>query len=88
MPYGHGLTKADRPRGKEYGSYVVIPCLYHLEIFPKLINLGWGISVGEPKFTSDGVKATFGHEFPEAIGARICLLIQGGDTPKILPIPS
>ena len=88
MPYGHGLVRADRPRGKEYGSHLVIPCLYHLANFPKLINIGWGVSVGEPKFTSDGVKATFGNEFPKAIGAWICLLIQGGDTPKTLPLPS
>ena len=66
---------------------MVIPCLYHLENFPKLINIGWGVSFSEPKFTSDGVKAAFRHKFPEAIKAWIFLLIKGGDTPKILPLP-
>ena len=75
-------------RGKEDGSYVVIPCLYHLENFSKLINIGWGVSVSEPKFTSDGVKAAFRHELPEVIGKWICLLTKGGDTPKIVPLPS
>ena len=69
MPDGHGLVKADLPRGKEDGSHVVIPCLYHLANLPKLINIGWGVSVSEPKFTSDGVKAAFIDEFPGAIGA-------------------
>ena len=46
---------------------MVIPCLYHMEIFPKLINIEWGVSVSEPNFTSDGVKAAFRYEFPEAI---------------------
>ena len=55
---------------------------------PKLINIGWGVSVSEPRFTSDGVKAAFRHEFPEAIRACICLLIKGVDTPKIVPLPS
>ena len=55
---------------------------------PKLINIGWGVSVSEPKFTSDGVKLVFRHELYEAIGAWICLLIKGGNTPKILPLPS
>ena len=41
-----------------------IPCLYHLENFPKIINIGWGVSVSEPKFKSDGVKADFRHEPP------------------------
>ena len=54
IPDGHGLVEADFPRGKEYGSRVVIPCLYHLVDFPKLINIGWGVSVSEPKFMSDG----------------------------------
>ena len=66
---------------------MVIPCLYHLENFPKLINIGWGVSVSEPKFTSDGVNAEFIHESPQAIGAWICLVIKGGDTPKIFPLP-
>ena len=88
MPDGNGLVKADFPRGKEYGSRVVIPCLYYLENLPKLINIGWGVSVSEPKFTSNGVKAAFRHEFTGAIGAWIYLLIKGGDTTKILPIPS
>ena len=65
-----------------------IPCLYHLVNFPKLINIGWGVSVSEPKFTGDGVKAAFIHESPQEIGAWICLLIKGGDPPKILPLPS
>ena len=88
MPDGHGLVKADFPRGKEYGSHVVIPCLYHLKNLPKLINIGWGVGVSEPKFMSDGVKAAFIREFPEPIGAWIFPLIKGGDTPKILPLPS
>ena len=87
MSDGHGLVEAYLPRGKEDGIHVVIPCLYHLESFPKLINIWWGVSVSEPKFTSDGVKAAFRHEFPEAIGAWIFLLIKGGDTPKIVPLP-
>ena len=64
MPDGHELVEEYCPRGKEYEIHVVIPCLYHLYNFPKLINIGWGISVSEPKFTSDGVKAEFRHEFP------------------------
>ena len=67
---------------------MVITCLYHLENLPKIINIGCGVSVGEPKFTSDGVKASFRHELPKAIGAWICLLIKGGDNPKIPPLPS
>ena len=88
MPDGHGLVEAYLSRGKEDGGQVVIPCLNHLENFPKPINIGLGISVSEPKFTSDGVKVAFRHEFPQAIGACICLLIKGGDNPKILLLPS
>ena len=88
MPYGNGIVEADCPTGKEGGSHVVIPCLYHLDKLTKLINIGWEVSVSETKFMSDGVKAAFRHEFPEAIGAFICLLIKGVDTPKILPLPS
>ena len=55
---------------------------------PKLINIGWGVSVSEPRFTSDGVKAAFRHELPEVIGACIYLLIKGVDSPKIIFIPS
>ena len=62
---GHGLFNSDFPRGKEDGSHVVIPCLYHMANFPKLINLRWGVSVIEPKFTGDGVKVTFRHEMPQ-----------------------
>ena len=40
-PDENGLVEADCPRGKEYRSDVVIPFLYHLENFPKLINI-WG----------------------------------------------
>ena len=47
-----------------------------------------GVSVSEPKFTSDGFKLAFRHELPQRIGAWICLLIKGDDTQKILPIPS
>ena len=59
IPYGHGLVETDFPRGKGGGIHVVIPCFYHLENFPRLINVGWVVSVSEPKFTSDGVKAAF-----------------------------
>ena len=76
MPYLHGLVESDLPRGKEDGNHVVIPCLYHLENFPKIINIGWGVSFNEPKFTSDGVKSAFKHELPKAIGAWIYLLIK------------
>ena len=55
---------------------------------PKLINVGWGVSVSEPNFTNDGVKTEFKHEFPHSIGAWVCLFIKGGDTPKTLPLPS
>ena len=86
---GHVLVEEDCPRGKEDGSHAVIPYLYHLANFPKLINIGCGgVSVSEPKFTSDGIKAAFRYQFPKAIWAWICLLIKGGDTPKILPMPS
>ena len=88
IPDGHRLVETYLPRGKKYKIYVVIPCLYHLANFPKLINIGWGDSVSKPRFTSDGVKAAFRHEFPEAIGSCICLLIKGFDTPKIVPLPS
>ena len=83
----HGLVEADFKRGKEDGSHVVIPCIYHLEIFPKLINIVWAVSVSEPKFTSDGVKAAFINELPQVIGAWICLFIKGGDTPTPPPPP-
>ena len=56
---GHGLIETDFPRGKEDGSHVVIPYIYPLENLPKLINIGWGVSVSEPKFTSDRVKVPF-----------------------------
>ena len=62
IPDGHRLVKTDLPRGKEDGSHVVIPCLYHMANLPKLINIGWGVSVIEPKFTSNGVKVMFRHE--------------------------
>ena len=65
---------------------MVIPCLYHLEKLPKLIKIGWGVGVSEPKFTSEGVKAEIRHEPPQAIGTWMCLLIKGGDNPKIPPI--
>ena len=55
-------------------------------IFPMLINTGWGVSVIDPKLTSDGVKAEFRHELPKAIGEWIFLLIKGDDTPKNIPI--
>ena len=44
----------------------------------------------EPKFTSDGVKAAFRNEFPQAIGAWIFLLIKGGyiPPPPLPPLPS
>ena len=67
---------------------MVIPCLYHLSNLPTLINIEWGVSVNEPKFTIDGVKSELRHEFPKPIGAWICLLIEGYDTPKILFLPS
>ena len=60
----------------------------NLANLPKLINIGWGVSVSEPKFTSDGVKVEFRHELPKAIGAWIFLLIKGSNTPKIVPLPS
>ena len=84
MPDGNGLVQARFQRGKEDGSHVFIPCLYHLENLPKLITIGWGVIVSEPKFTSDVVKASFKHELPKAIGAWICLLIKLGDNPKSL----
>ena len=88
IPDGHGRIEADFPRGREDESHVVIPYLYHLEHLPKLINIGWSVSVCEPKFTSNVVKAAFRHELPQAIGACIFLLIKGVDTPKIVPLPS
>ena len=87
MTDGNGLVKADLQRGKEDGSHVEIPCLYHLENLPKLIKIGLGVSVSEPKFTSDGIISAFRHELTRVIGAWIFLLIKGGDTPKILPLP-
>ena len=69
MTYGNGIVEADLPRGKEYGSHVVITCLYHLENFPKNINIGWGVIVSKPEFKSDDAKAAFRHELPEAIGS-------------------
>ena len=62
IPDGHGLVEAYDPIGKEDGSNVVIPCLYDLENWPKIINIRWGVSVSEPKLKSEGVKATFRHE--------------------------
>ena len=58
MPDEHGIVEGDFPRVKEDGSRVghSIPLPYG-ENFPKLINIGWGVSVNEPKFTSDGVKS-------------------------------
>ena len=73
VPYGHVLVKAYCLRDKEDGRCVVITCLYHLANFPRFVNIGWGVSVIEPKFTSDGVKAEFRHESPKAIGAWISL---------------
>ena len=71
MIYGHGLVDADCPIGKEDVIHVVIPCLYHLDNFPKLINIGWGVSVSEPNFTSDGVKASFVVELVEGKGHNL-----------------
>ena len=88
IPDGHVIVEADYSRGKEDGSHLVIPCLYHLENFPKLINIGWGVSVSEPNFKSDGVKAALRYGLTKAIGACICLLIKGGDTTKIVPLTS
>ena len=82
------LSKAYFSRGKEDGSHVVIPCLYHLANFSKLINIGWRVIVSETKFTSDCIKSAFGHELPEAIGPWIFLLIKRLDTTKIVPLPS
>ena len=87
VPDGHGLVEADFLRIKEYGSRVVIICLYRLDNFPKLIDIGWGVSFIEPRFTSDGVKAAFRNKIPKAIRAWIFLLIKWGDIPKILPLP-
>ena len=69
---GHGIAEADFPRVKGDGSHVVIPYLYHMVNFPKLINIGWEVSVSEPKFKSDGVKSAFRHELLETIGGWIC----------------
>ena len=61
---------------------------------PKLISIGLGIGVSEPKFTSDpkvtsdDVRAAFRHEFPQAIGAWIFPLIKGCGTPKTFPLSS
>ena len=88
MTDGNALVETDCPIGKEYGSHGVISCLYHLVNFPKLINIGWGVSVSEPKLTSDGVKVTLYMNPLQEIGSWICLLIKGGDTPKTLPLPS
>ena len=82
----HGLVKEDFSRGKEYSCVHSMP--YHLANLPKIINIGWGVSVSEPKFTSDFVKADFRHELSKAIGAWISLLFKGVDTPKIVPLPS
>ena len=84
----HGLVEADWPRGKEYRSPVVITYLYPMMNFPKIINIGWVVSVSEPKFTIDGIKAAFRNEFPQEIGEWICLFIKGVGTPKPLHIPS
>ena len=67
---------------------MVIPCLYHLDKIPKLINIGWGLIFSEPNFTSDGIIAAFRHELPEVVGLCIFLFIKGLDTPKIVPLPS
>ena len=83
----HGLAKVYFPRGKEDGSHVVIPCLYYLEIFQKVINIRWRVSVSEPKFKSDDFKAALRHEFPKVVGVWIFLLIKGRDNPKTLPLP-
>ena len=88
MPDGHGIVGVDFPRGKEYVSRIFILCIYHLARFPKLIKIGWGVSVSEPKFTSNDINLVFRHEFPEAIGEWICLLIKWGDNPKIFSPPS
>ena len=88
MPYGNGLVETDLPIDKEDGSHVVIICLYHLENLPKIINTGWGVSVSEPSFTSDGVKSEFRHELPEAIGEWIFLLIKGDYNPPPPHLPS
>ena len=65
---------------------MVIPCLYHLANFSRVINIGWGVSVIEPNFTSDGVNEKLRHEFSKEIGAWIFLLIKGDDTPKNVPL--
>ena len=88
MPYGNVLVEAYFPIGKEDRSHVVIPRLYHLDHLQKLINIGWRVSVIEPNITSYEVKPVFRHELPEEIGAWIFLLIKGGDTPEIFPLPS
>ena len=89
ITYGNVLVKSYLPICRGYGRHVVILCLYHLVNLPRLINIGWGVSVSEPKFTSDGVKASFINDcFPDAIGVWICLLIKGGGTTKTLPLPS
>ena len=59
MPDGHRLVEADFLKGKEYVSHVVIPRLYHLASFPKLINIVRGVRVSETKLTNDGVKSEF-----------------------------
>ena len=56
--------------------------------FPKLFNIGWGVSVSEYKFMSDGGKVDFRHELTDTIGSWICLLIKGVETPKILSLQS
>ena len=88
IPDGHGIVEADFPRGKEDGSHLVIPYLGHLKKVPKIINIGWGVGVSAPKFTSDRVKAVFRHEQSQVIGAWICFLVKGNENPKILPLTS
>ena len=59
IPDGHVIIEVDFPGGKQDGSRVVIPCLYHPANLTKLINIGWGVSVSEPTFTIDVVKVEF-----------------------------
>ena len=88
MPDRNGILEEDLPRDKEDGSCVVIPCFYYQENLPKLLNIGWSVSVSEPQSMSDGVKAALGYDFPKSIRALIFFLNKGGDTLKILPLPS
>ena len=85
MPDGNGLVEVDCPREqviwKSCGHFMPLPSSEFSITYQRGVGWGGGVSVSEPKFTSDGVKKRFlDLNYPKAIGGMDLPLDQRGVT--------